>query len=315
MDLKLGATIETTHETDANFFLNGTFDARVYQLFFDFEMTGLHKDTTPISLGISSDTGKTFYAEFDDFDKNQVDEWIAENVIGNCKFIGMIVEPFYDVAEHSVVIYGNKEAVRAALLEWLGNNFANQQTIDGEVTSEIQFIGDCCAYDWLLMTDLIAEYQEEPLIKDLLLLDMNGLSPEMNFRNHDHLRKYLQNTGSSYIQSTLRKVGLPLYPCNIRYIPLDICTMLADRGMDPDMNREELALSHSNLGDEAKHNAMWDAEIIKSNYYILKSMDVRLMYEKLGDTLGYKLLATGQYENSRGEIFELALNPVSESAS
>lgn len=35
-------------------------------IFFDTEFTGLHKDTTLISIGLVSETGEKFYAEFDD---------------------------------------------------------------------------------------------------------------------------------------------------------------------------------------------------------------------------------------------------------
>lgn len=52
-------------------------------IWFDTEFSGLHKNTTPISIGLISDTNKTFYAEFEDFDKSQVDEWIQNNVINN----------------------------------------------------------------------------------------------------------------------------------------------------------------------------------------------------------------------------------------
>ena len=50
------------------------------RLFFDMEFTGLHKNTTPISIGIVSEGGKTFYAEFTDYDESQCDDWIKENV-------------------------------------------------------------------------------------------------------------------------------------------------------------------------------------------------------------------------------------------
>ena len=56
------------------------------KLFFDTEFTGLHQHTTLISLGIVSEHGDKFYAEFIDYDKNQVNEWIRENVINNLKF-------------------------------------------------------------------------------------------------------------------------------------------------------------------------------------------------------------------------------------
>jgi len=34
------------------------------RIFFDTEFTGLHKDTTLISIGLIAEDGRTFYAEF-----------------------------------------------------------------------------------------------------------------------------------------------------------------------------------------------------------------------------------------------------------
>ena len=53
------------------------------KVFFDTEFTGLRKDTTIISIGLVSDNYKKFYAEFTDYDKDQVDDWIKDNVINN----------------------------------------------------------------------------------------------------------------------------------------------------------------------------------------------------------------------------------------
>ena len=52
-------------------------------IFFDTEFTGLHKNTTLISIGLISETGKTFYAEFTDYNNTQIDNWIENNVINN----------------------------------------------------------------------------------------------------------------------------------------------------------------------------------------------------------------------------------------
>ena len=54
--------------------------------FMDTEFTGLHQKTTLISLGIVSEDGRTFYAEFNDYAQDQVDEWLKDNVIKNPKF-------------------------------------------------------------------------------------------------------------------------------------------------------------------------------------------------------------------------------------
>ena len=51
------------------------------KLFFDTELTGLHKNTTLISIGIISEEGDEFYTELTDYDINQIDDWLKENII------------------------------------------------------------------------------------------------------------------------------------------------------------------------------------------------------------------------------------------
>lgn len=52
-------------------------------------------------------------------------------------------------------------------------------------------------------------------------------------------------------------------PHNVNYIPFDICTMMKVLGIDPDVNREEFACMTKN---DVKHNALWDARVIKACY-------------------------------------------------
>ena len=52
-------------------------------------------------------------------------------------------------------------------------------------------------------------------------------------------------------------------PKNVNYIPRDICTLMDYKGIDPDINREEFC----EYSDEtSKHNALYDAKIIKLCY-------------------------------------------------
>ena len=53
------------------------------KIFLDTEFTGLHKNTSLISLGMVDERGRTFYAEFTDYDESQCDDWIQKNVINN----------------------------------------------------------------------------------------------------------------------------------------------------------------------------------------------------------------------------------------
>ena len=51
-------------------------------------------------------------------------------------------------------------------------------------------------------------------------------------------------------------------PENVYYIPFDICTLFKVRGVDPDIDREKFA----NMNGGKKHNALWDAKVIKACY-------------------------------------------------
>lgn len=56
-------------------------------------------------------------------------------------------------------------------------------------------------------------------------------------------------------------------PKNVYYIPFDISTLMKYQGVDPDINREEYAFGE--VYEEMivqKHNALWDAKVIKACY-------------------------------------------------
>lgn len=51
-------------------------------------------------------------------------------------------------------------------------------------------------------------------------------------------------------------------PSNVYYIPFDLATLFKVKGIDPDISREE----YSGLTGGDKHNALWDAKVIKACY-------------------------------------------------
>lgn len=57
-------------------------------------------------------------------------------------------------------------------------------------------------------------------------------------------------------------------PEKVYYIPFDICTLFEDRGIDPDISREEFSGMKSDLS--SKHNALHDALVIRKCYFKLK---------------------------------------------
>ncbi len=173
------------------------------KIFFDTEFTGLHQNTTLISIGMIAENGHTFYAELTDFDSSQVDEWLERNVIANLVLPEIIASSGGYIA---LDVRGNTEAVGIAIIEWLSQ------------FDSVEMWSDCLAYDWVL---------------------------------------FCQIFGHAFS-----------IPPNIYYIPFDICTVMKIKGVDPDVNREEFA----GLTTGTKHNALWDAKVIKACYERLLEM-------------------------------------------
>jgi len=122
------------------------------KLFFDTEFTGLHKNTTLISIGIVSECRKVFYAEFTDYDKSQIDDWLQKNVIDKL-ILGYLAKlsPFGDrpavlardlTKENEIKILGDSENIKNELINWL------------EQFEEVEFWSDCLSYDWVLFCDI-----------------------------------------------------------------------------------------------------------------------------------------------------------------
>jgi len=118
--------------------------AKKKKCFLDMEFTGLHKLTTPISLGIVTEDGKEYYAEFDDYDEHQVDDFVQKNVVSKLMLDGYDFEQHYDPKAETVFVKGGTELIKNTLTEWL-----EQYKEDG-----IEMWGDCLAYDWVLFTNI-----------------------------------------------------------------------------------------------------------------------------------------------------------------
>lgn len=110
------------------------------KIFFDTEFTGLHKDTTLISIGIIAQNGDKFYAELTDYDKSQIDSWIEENVIQNLWGADGGYDGDMECPEY---YHGSKEFVGNKLKEWL------------EQYDTVEFVSDVCHYDFVLLIDLV----------------------------------------------------------------------------------------------------------------------------------------------------------------
>jgi hypothetical protein len=183
------------------------------KLFFDTEFTGLHKNTTLISIGIVSENNKTFYAELTDYDQNQIDEWLQKNVIENLTIDIDKLGKFGD--NDNWIIRGDTQSIKYYLEQWL-SQFDN-----------VEIWSDCLSYDWVLFNNIFGH--------------------AFNI------------------------------PDNVYYIPFDICTLFKIKGVDPDISREQFTGIVNSGGQNVtselllKHNALFDAKVIKMCYDLLIS--------------------------------------------
>lgn len=193
------------------------------RLFFDTEFTGLHKNTTLISIGIISECGRKFYAELTDYDKTQLNDWLNENVIANLyltdEFFGNPkpvhgsekldkTKPIAFWDDEDLYVRGDKEFLKKELTNWFRWLAEHQENFE-----KFEIWSDCLAYDWVLFNDIF---------------------------------------GTAFD-----------IPKEVYYIPFDICPIMLEANVDPDINREEYAFEGNIPENVRKHNALWDAEIIK----------------------------------------------------
>jgi hypothetical protein len=178
------------------------FESKATKLFMDTEFTGLHQKTTLISLGLASECGKTFYAEFTDYDKTQIDDWLRDNAIANLTLSIPDKVPMQAIIDgDNFTVIANAAVIAPVLRQWLSQ------------FRKVEIWSDCLAYDWVLFNNIFG--------------------------------------------------GAFDIPKNVYYLPFDIVTMFKLKGIDPDISREEFIID---VIDGAKHNALYDAKVIKACY-------------------------------------------------
>jgi len=197
------------------------------KVFFDTEFTGLHQGTTLIRIGCVSEDGQEFYAECDDYDPGQVDEWLNKNVIAHLWYeTGLPSKTPEGQIEDAApqwrgvkYVKGKRAYIAEELDTWLTLQ-STKNAVYGDMRNvypdrhpqTIEMWSDCLAYDWVLFCELF---------------------------------------GGAF--------GIPK---NVYYIPFDLATLFKLKGIDPDVSREEYA----GLTGGNKHNALWDAQMIRACY-------------------------------------------------
>lgn len=208
------------------------------ELFLDTEFTGLQQNTTLISLAlVSKNLDCSFYAEFVDYDKEQLNQWLKDNVIE-----GLVLGSFEPTGRHygitdisdkaHINTIGTKEHIVKALKRWLRQ------------FETVTIWADVLAYDWVLFCELFGGAFELPM--------------------------------------------------NINPYPLDLVTLLAINGIDPDKSRKDFLVEHAPAGgyqllhtpafqiltgltpEKLHHNALFDACVGMLCLQILQKDKIKL---------------------------------------
>ena len=99
-------------------------------IFIDCEMTGLHENGELISIGAlyvdNNGIERTFYAEFNDFNQSNCNEWVLQNVIRKLKFNGTHFKNRVStlpgtMEPKSIEMKADRETIRLKLTEWILN--------------------------------------------------------------------------------------------------------------------------------------------------------------------------------------------------
>lgn len=127
-------------------------------IYFDTEFTGLHKGTTLISIGCVAQNGATFYAEFLDYDSSQCDDWINKNVISNLTLPVPIGEedPYYEAIRRVTNptpndLYKGYDCIMNGNKDIIKDELVRWLE---QFDDSIQFVSDVCHYDFVLLVDL-----------------------------------------------------------------------------------------------------------------------------------------------------------------
>jgi len=152
------------------------------KIFFDTEFTGLHKNTTLISIGLIDEEGRSFYAEFNDYDLSQCDDWIKENVIAHLKYHGTHTNMQlwgHDPKENLTYAIGDTEFIQEKIEQWLLSY------------DKVQLVSDVCHYDMVLFIDIFGGAFDIP----------NNVNPACHDINQDIAMYYMLTESEAFDKS------------------------------------------------------------------------------------------------------------------
>lgn len=125
------------------------------KIFFDCEFTGLHQNTTLISIAFVADCGRSFYAELTDYDVAQVDNFLQENVINKLTTKGMNIN--HNITTEYMDINDKSNDGNAPYTSYVGKVCQLKQELEVWFASfgeDLEMWSDCLAYDWVLFNNI-----------------------------------------------------------------------------------------------------------------------------------------------------------------
>lgn len=143
------------------------------RIFLDTEFTGLHQHTTLISLALAAENGAIFYAELDDYDREQVDPWIKKHVLSQLS--GGFTNAEKAHTKTVMLCSGALVDVSRGLRRWL-KQFGGKNSVE--------IWADVLAWDWVLFCEVFGgtfalPEQVHYIPRDLsTLLDIRGIDPD-----------------------------------------------------------------------------------------------------------------------------------------
>ena len=236
-------------------------------IYFDTEFTGLVPDTKLISIGMVTENGEKFYAEFTDYDKSLITPWIQENVIDNLLHNDH-PEYFLTYENNTLSIKGPTKWIAMRLMTWF-EEVSNAQyeifdsnglTIQANpYAKQIQLVADVCHYDMYLFANQIfggafnMPENINPVCYDICqdIADLDGIEKLDTRKRPFPLKRIQAGAWLKYHD----KIG-----------DWDISADQMAVGFDA--SREKLCAIYNKgkLPDGNKHNALYDAEVVKMIY-------------------------------------------------
>ena len=193
---------------------------KITNVYFDTEFTELSLRGKLISIGMITDDGSAFYAEFDDFDKNSCSEWVKENVINNLCYNGNEeIDDRFVKSDNDIIMYDNSYKIKLCIIKWL------EKIKEKTKCNYIQFVSDVCHYDFVFLIDLFGTAFDLP----------DYVSPACYDINQDIANK-------RFVYKSMRAAF--------------------------DESRESILQEKRIEVKGIKHNALYDAKVIKELYHL-----------------------------------------------